>query len=103
MTEAAERLGAGGARVAWILPAIPLDNGTFYCGGQRTASGCDPRWIARWDEDLTAVAASTGMVLVDVEVWVRARGNQPADRPDGLHLSGPALDAQATWLAEQLR
>jgi lysophospholipase L1-like esterase len=103
MTEAASLLGAGGARVAWILPAVPLDNGVFYCGGRRTDSGCDPRWIDRWNEDLAAVAASTGVQLVDVEGWVRGRGNDPADRPDGLHLSGPALDAQATWLAEQLR
>ena len=63
----------------------------------------DPAWVARWNEDVAAVAARTGAQVVDVGGWVDGRGATLDDRPDGLHLSGPALDAEARWLAEQLR
>ena len=95
------RLGAGGRRLLWNLPPVPLN--PWYCDGEDTASPCDPDWVARWNEDLTAAAAETSTTLVDTGAWVESRGSTEADRPDGLHLSGPALDAQAQWLAEQIR
>lgn len=103
IAEAIGILGSRGARVAWILPAVPIGPGIFYCGNKARNSECDPAWVARWSEDVTAVAASTGAQVVDVGGWVNARGATLEDRPDGLHLSGPALDAEAEWLAGQLR
>jgi hypothetical protein len=103
MAKAVELLGAGGARVAWTLPPVPIGNGIFYCDNKARNSECDPEWIARWSEDLGVVASTTGLQLLDLRGWVESRGATLEDRPDGLHLSGPALDAEGQWLAEQLR
>jgi hypothetical protein len=102
MTEVVGVLGANGARVVWNLPAVPLASGVFYCGGELEDTPCDEDWIARWNEDLLVVADATDTRLIDVGGWVAQRGTDPADRPDGLHLSGPALDDQARWIAAQL-
>ncbi len=95
------QLGAGGRTLLWNLPPVPLN--PWYCDGADTESPCDPEWVARWNEDLSAAAAGTSTTLVDTGAWITARGSTEADRPDGLHLSGAALDAQARWLAEQIR
>jgi peptidoglycan/LPS O-acetylase OafA/YrhL len=102
MAEAVAMLKVNGAQVMWNLPAVPLESGVFYCGGTTEDTPCDEDWIARWNEDLLKVAQRTGIGLVDVAGWVAQRGADPADRPDGLHLSGPALDDQARWIAGQL-
>lgn len=101
--EAMDALRAGGARVVWALPAVPLDEGTFYCGGARRNTGCDPAWILRWDADVIAAATPRGVKVVDLDGWVASRGRNPADRTDGLHFSPAGIDAEATWLAPQLR
>ena len=101
--EAMDALAATGARVVWTLPAVPLDNGTFYCGGSRKGTGCDPDWIARWNADVVAAATPRGVAVVNLEDWVASRGRTKADRPDGLHFSGAGLDAEAALLAPQLR
>jgi len=101
--EAMDALRAGGARVVWALPAVPLDQGTFYCGGARRGTGCDPAWILKWDSDVIAAAAPRGVTVVDLDSWVASRGRTLADRGDGLHYSGEGLDAEAAWLAPQLR
>ena len=95
------RLAAGGRTVLWNLPPVPLN--PWYCDGADTESPCDPEWVARWNEDLAAAAAETDTTLVDTATWIDQRGATLSDRPDGLHLSGSALDAQAQWLAEQIR
>ncbi len=101
--EAMDALRAGGARVVWALPAVPLDQGTFYCGGARRGTGCDPAWILKWDSDVIAAAAPRGVTVVDLDSWVASRGRTLADRGDGLHFSGEGRDAEAAWLAPQLR
>jgi peptidoglycan/LPS O-acetylase OafA/YrhL len=105
MTTATQLLSAGGAKVVWVLPAVPLERGSFYCDGRRTDSPCDPAWVARWRDDVAAVAAQQGAGTVDVQAWIDARPAETAtaDRPDGLHFSGTALDQHAAWLADQLR
>jgi len=101
--EAMDALRTGGARVVWVLPSLPTDQGTFYCGGARKGTGCDPAWIAQWNADVSAAASQRGVAVVDLDAWVAARGRAEVDRPDGLHLSGAALDAEAAWLAPLLR
>lgn len=97
-------LTSTGARVVWALPAKVLERGVFFCGGHATDSHCDPAWTTRWHEDVRAVAAPRGVVVADVEHWVSMRAaTMRIDRPDGLHMSGPALDAQAAWLADHVR
>jgi peptidoglycan/LPS O-acetylase OafA/YrhL len=104
MAEASELLGSTGARVIWVLPAAPLERGAFYCDGERTESACDPAWVAQWRTDLAAVAAERALPVVDAQQWIDGRPSTlDVDRPDGLHFSGPALDAHAAWLADQLR
>jgi hypothetical protein len=102
MTEAIALLRSQGAQVMWNLPAVPLESGVFYCGGELEDTPCDQDWIGRWNEDLLTVAGRSGVRVLDVAGWVAQRGTDPADRPDGLHLSGPALDDQAVWIASQL-
>ncbi len=102
MTDAIDLLSSNGAEVVWILPATPLEDGVFFCGGKLEDTPCDADWLAQWNADLMKVAQRTGIRLLDVAGWVSARGSDPADRPDGLHLSGPALDDQARWIAGQL-
>ena len=102
MTDAVDTLRADGAQVLWNLPAVPLESGVFYCGGRTEDTPCDRDWVTRWNEDLLTVAGRTGIRVLDVGGWVAARGTDPEDRPDGLHLSGPALDDQARWIAGQL-
>jgi peptidoglycan/LPS O-acetylase OafA/YrhL len=102
MLEAVGLLSAGGARVIWNLPAVPLESGVFYCGGSIEDTPCDEDWVARWNEDLLTVASRTDLELLDVSGWVNERGADPDDRPDGLHLSGPALNDLARWIAGQL-
>ena len=104
MTEATQLLGSRGARVIWVLPAAPLPLAAFYCDGVGIGSACDPNWVASWRADLAQVTAGAGVPTVDVQAWVDARAaTADTDRPDGLHFSGPALDAHAAWLADQLR
>ena len=103
ISEAIELLSSEDARVVWTLPAVPFGNGIFYCGGQAEDSPCDPDWVQRWSEDVRTVAQEQDASTVDVAGWVEARADRSADRPDGLHLSGPALDDHAEWLAGQLR
>ena len=98
---AMQELSAGGAQVIWNTPATPA--GTFYCGGEAEDSPCDPVWVQRWNEDVVAAAAANGASTLDVATWVQQRGTLLSDRPDGLHLSGPALDDQARWIVEQIR
>ncbi len=102
--DAMRMLSAGGARVAWVLPAAPLEIGQFYCDMRRQNSPCDPDWVQLWRDDVATVAAELGVPTLDVAAWAFSRGDtMDADRPDGLHFSGGALDAHAAWLAEQLR
>ena len=56
MAAATQVLGAGGAEVVWILPAVPLQRGTFYCKGKRTDSPCDPAWVEQWRADVAGPA-----------------------------------------------
>ncbi|HTO01817.1 MAG TPA: acyltransferase family protein [Microthrixaceae bacterium] len=104
MVDATMALSSAGARVMWALPAAPLDIGAFYCDGRHSDSPCDPVWVARWRDDVTAAAAIAGASTFNVQAWVDARPPEGArtDRPDGLHLSGAALDAHAAWLADQI-
>jgi peptidoglycan/LPS O-acetylase OafA/YrhL len=102
MVRAAQVLGSAGARVVWTAPPVPLETGRFFCGGSRLDSPCDPAWVDAWRRDLDAAAGATGTTTLDVGAWIRARGDAPVDRPDGLHLSGSALDDQARWIAAQL-
>ena len=102
MTEAVDLLTRSGATVMWVLPAPPLEDGVFFCGGKLEDTPCDADWISQWNADLMRVAQRTGIKLLDVAGWVAGRGTDPDDRPDGLHLSGPALDDQARWIAQQL-
>jgi peptidoglycan/LPS O-acetylase OafA/YrhL len=96
--------GATGARVAFVNSAVPgRPNGLFYCDGRATSSPCDPRWVAAWNDSLARAAADTGAVVVDAGGWVAARSaTDRTDRPDGAHLSGPALREFATWLVPQV-
>ncbi len=105
MVEATRMLSSQGTHVIWALPAVPLDLGAFYCDGKHTNSPCDPTWVARWREDIKAAAALTGAATIDVQGWIDQRPTEGAqtDRPDGLHLSGPALEAHAAWLDSQIK
>lgn len=101
--EATKVLSAQGAAVVFEAPAVPLrPNGLFFCDGDATNSNCDPAWLARWNEDLRAAAALTDATVLDVGGWIAARGATKADRPDGLHLAGPALVELAAWMVPQL-
>lgn len=102
ITEAVSLLRSRGARVVWAVPALPLEAGRFYCKGKVEDSPCDEDWLDRWNEDLLVVTARTKIQLLDVGGWVEARGNGSIDRPDGLHLSGPALLDQARWIEDEL-
>ncbi len=105
MVDATTLLAADGARVIWALPAVPLERGAFYCDGRHNDSPCDPAWVARWRDDAAAAASITGATTIDVQAWVdqRPRVGAQTDRPDGLHLSGPALEAHAVWLDDQIK
>lgn len=104
MSAATELLGSSGARIVWVLPAVPLQRGAFYCGGRSTGTPCDGDWVAQWRSDVAAVAAQYGAATIDVQSWIDARPETiETDRPDGLHFSGPALDQHAAWLADQIR
>jgi hypothetical protein len=97
-------LSSTGARVVWVLPAVPLPEATFFCGGRIADTPCDRTWIDRWHADVGAVAVERGVPTIDLRRWVASRPGPPLrDRPDGLHLTGPALDAQAAWLLERIR
>jgi len=101
--EATKLLSAQGAAVVFEAPAVPLrPNGLFFCDGDATNSNCDPAWLTRWNEDLHAAAALTDSTVLDVRGWIAARGATKADRPDGLHLAGPALVELAAWMVPQL-
>ena len=101
--EATKVLSAQGAAVVFEAPAVPLrPNGLFFCDGDATNSNCDPAWLARWNEDLRTAAALTDATVLDVGGWIAARGATKADRPDGLHLAGPALVELAAWMVPQL-
>ena len=98
---AVQLLSSRGARVAWALPPAPA--GAFYCDGRAHDSPCDPAWVELWHRDVHAVAREVDLRLIDVRAWIDGRkATARTDRPDGLHLSGPALDAHAAWLVEQL-
>ncbi|MHB1138501.1 MAG: DUF459 domain-containing protein [Microthrixaceae bacterium] len=104
MSAATELLASNGARVIWMLPAVPLERGAFYCGGKGTGTPCDHDWVARWRGDVAEVAAGYGAATIDAQSWIDARPDtRETDRPDGLHFSGPALDQHASWLADQIR
>jgi hypothetical protein len=101
---ALDLLTSRGARVVWVLPAVPLPEATFFCGGRIPDTPCDPTWVDRWHAEVGATAAGRGVPTVDLRRWVATRPGPPlVDRPDGLHLTGPALDAQAAWLLPQVR
>jgi peptidoglycan/LPS O-acetylase OafA/YrhL len=101
--DAVRILSADGARVLLTLPPVPLrPNGLFFCDGRGHDSACDPRWVQRWTDDLRAAASRTGASIVDIAAWIQSRGATKADRPDGVHLAGAALHAEAVWLAEQV-
>jgi peptidoglycan/LPS O-acetylase OafA/YrhL len=101
---AVERLSAGGARVVFVNAAVPgRPNGLFYCKGRARSSGCDPEWVTEWNASLADAAAAAGAAIVDAGGWVAARSaTDRDDRPDGLHLSGPALREFSTWLLPQV-
>lgn len=104
LAAAMDLLGSRGAAVLWALPAVPLERALFYCGGRRSDTPCDPTWITRWHLDLNDVARTRGVATTDLERFFAGRPGLTAhDRPDGLHMSGPALDAHGAWLADQLR
>jgi len=104
-TEAAQRLGATGARVLLVTAAVPGEpNGRFYCDGRGRNSPCDPEWVAAWNRSLVAGAAAGGAGVVDAASWTAARSaTDRIDRPDGLHYSGGALFEHATWLLAEIR
>jgi peptidoglycan/LPS O-acetylase OafA/YrhL len=103
-SEAAQRLSAGGARVVFVNAAVPgRPNGLFYCKGRARSSGCDPEWVTEWNASLADAATATGAGIVDAGGWVAARAaTDRQDRPDGLHLSGPALREFSSWLLPQV-
>lgn len=98
-------LSADGAKVIWVLPAHMEPNAAFYCEGSMVDTPCDPEWIDLWTEDVVTVATETGATVLDGNAWIfeRPRDNAQIDRPDGLHLSGPALDEHAEWLAAEIK
>jgi peptidoglycan/LPS O-acetylase OafA/YrhL len=100
--EVARVLTARGARIVWMLPPVPMESASFFCGGRLLESPCDPEWVGAWHRDVGAAAAEAGITTVDLDTWIRGRTSTATDRPDGLHLSGPALDEQARWIAAQL-
>ena len=105
LTDAVRILSSGGARVLLALPATPgRPLGLYYCKGDATDSACDPDWVAAWDQSLRSVAGVTGAGVIDAAGWIAARGPAVAqtDRPDGLHLSGTALEQHAAWLLPQI-
>lgn len=99
-------LGSSGAKVVWVLPAHMEPNAAFYCDGSMVDTPCDPVWIDMWRDDVIAVTddADASISVLDSGAWIESRPAQNAstDRPDGLHLSGPALDDHAVWLEEQI-
>lgn len=99
-----EILASTGAKVIWVLPAHMEPNAAFYCEGSMVDTPCDPDWIDRWSADVVTSAAESDAAVLDAGAWVesRPRENASTDRPDGLHLSGPALDDHAVWLEEQI-
>jgi peptidoglycan/LPS O-acetylase OafA/YrhL len=104
MNEATDVLSSTGAQVIWVLPAAPLPRGAFYCDGIESGSACDPAWVELWRADLDEIATLRGIPTIDVQEWVDGRpATVETDRPDGLHFSGPALDAHASWLLDQVR
>lgn len=104
VSEAIRLLASKGARIAWVLPAVPLPSAWFFCGGTIPNTPCDPGWIDRWHVDVGAAAATLGVTVLDARAWIAHRAVAPSvDRPDGLHLTGPALDDQARWIVPTLR
>lgn len=97
-------LGATGAKVLWVLPAHMEPNAAFYCEGSMVDTPCDPAWIDMWRADVITAAERADTAVLDAGAWVESRPpeNAAIDRPDGLHLSGPALDDHAIWLEEHV-
>ena len=103
LTLAATMLQRTGATLYMISPPTPISpNALFYCKGKRTNSGCDPEWVEQWRSTVSIVAAKTGAQILDVYGWAAARGNKLADRPDGVHFTGAALQENARWLVNEL-
>jgi lysophospholipase L1-like esterase len=99
LSDAVRIAGSTGARVVLVVP--PRPTGLYYCNGPDRRTTCDERWTAAWKASIEQAAAMTGATVIDAWAWVEAR-NRPADRPDGLHLSGSALREHAAWLVPQL-
>jgi peptidoglycan/LPS O-acetylase OafA/YrhL len=103
LVEAQRILSARGATVVFTTPTAPRrPNGLFFCNGNGTNSPCDPAWVREWNESVRAAAAHTRSPVIDVGAWIDAHPDPTATRPDGLHLSTPALDDLARWLAPRL-
>jgi hypothetical protein len=103
LVEAQRILSARGATVVFTTPTTPRrPNGLFFCNGKADNSPCDPAWVREWNESVRAAAAQTRSPVIDVGGWIDAHPDPAATRPDGLHLSAPALGDLAQWLAPQL-
>ena len=103
--EATDLLASTGAKVLWTLPAPPvLPTGAFYCQGRQRNSPCDPKWAGLWGDSIRFAAKARGLPVIDVAGWMAERApNAEQERPDGLHLTGAALEEHAIWLAQQLQ
>ena len=103
LSEAMDIGDAVGARTAWIrAPRLQLPQALYYCDGRRTRSICDPIWNDGWNRSGDASLLATGSVAVDLPAWATQRMDPVADRPDGVHFAGAALNDLAAWVAPQV-
>lgn len=103
LTGVVDVVRATGAEVFIVSPPTPITpQALFYCENQARNSNCDPAWSDAWRETVAEVAKRTGIEVLDVHAWDRARGGGAADRPDGLHYTGRALQENARWLINEL-
>ena len=103
-SEAYRLLASGGAKVLVDAPTLPLrPKGLFYCKGRAAGSACDPKWVEAWTASMRTSAVATGATLLDTPGWAASRSATfRADRPDGVHFVGPALESLARWVGVQV-
>lgn len=98
LTEAADLLSSRGAALVFVAPPVPrAPNGLFFCGGRRTDTQCDPRYVKAWTDTINEVAAAHKAPVMDVEGFLNEIGDNDSTRPDGMHFTAPALKELALW------
>jgi len=98
LKEAADLLSSTGAAVVMVAPPVPRPpEGLFFCDGRRSATVCDPKWVAAWTDSVIAVAQARNAPVLDVKGFVDKLPSDKAARPDGMHFAGSNLVDEATW------